>query len=68
MKTMTTDAKGQTSGLVFTRCPVCRQTTELHSESIYVGAEVLCHVCSAILRVEEISPLRVIEIEDDEVA
>lgn len=48
------------------QCPACLRTTELHAESVRLGAEVLCRECSAILRIESTNPLILVEIEEED--
>jgi len=52
--------------LLVSRCPACGQKTQLHTESVRRGAEILCSECSAILRVEATDPLSLSEIDEEE--
>lgn len=53
--------------MIEVKCPACRQTTTLHTESVAVGVEIMCRECGAILAVEKVNPvvLAEIELEDD---
>jgi hypothetical protein len=52
--------------IVSSRCPACSQETQLHSESVRRGAEILCSECCAILRVEVANPLSLSEVEEED--
>jgi len=52
------------SGILKAHCPACARETSVHSESVRVGAEVLCTECSAILRIDSAAPLLFSEIEE----
>gem|GEM_PF-4761204 len=52
--------------LVVSHCPACSQKTQLHTESVRQGAEILCSECSAILRVEATDPLSLSEVDEED--
>lgn len=47
-------------------CPSCRQSFAIHRESVAIGAEVLCRECGALLAVERREPLRLVEVEPED--
>jgi len=47
-------------------CPACGQKARLHAESAYRGVEFLCSECFAILRVEDVDPLTMLEVDEEE--
>jgi hypothetical protein len=62
--TRTADEVREADGIVYSQCPFCSQDTRLHTESIRLGAEILCSECSAILRIESTNPLALMEVEE----
>lgn len=56
----------ESAGFASSQCPVCGQDTRLHTESIRLGAEILCSECSAILTIETTSPLTLMELNEED--
>jgi len=52
--------------LVDTICPSCGESIRIHRESVAIGAEVLCPECGSLLGVERREPLRLVEIDPDD--
>lgn len=63
-KTTTANEELGFAGVVLSQCPACGWDTKLHTESIRLGAEILCSECSAILRIEMTDPLELSEVEE----
>jgi ribosomal protein S27E len=52
--------------MVEVKCPACGHMMGIHAESIFVGMEILCRECEAILAVKKTDPLVLTEIDLDD--
>lgn len=66
LTTMISSVERRGSKLEMAECPCCRQQIAVHSESIHIGAEILCVECSSILWIEITKPLTLAEVEFEE--